>query len=91
MSKYFCSKINFSEITLKSSLALIDSDKDFFTFLYLFSHISLCFFFLAEDLIFFFADLVFAIIGLYNIITAAKVKSNYLKRLNSRYKKTKRK
>jgi len=26
---------------------------------------------------------------LYNIITAAKVKSNYLKRLNSRYKKQK--
>ena len=47
-------------------------DKDFFAVLILFSHISLWDFLLAEDLIFFFADLVFAISGLYNIITVGK-------------------
>lgn len=55
-----------------SSPADIDFDKDFLADLNLASHISLWAFFRAEDLIFFFADLVFAIIGLYNNITVLK-------------------
>ena len=54
------------------SFPVIDLDKDFAADLNLFFHILLCDLFFAEDLIFFFADLVFAIVGMYNIITIDK-------------------